>query len=87
MNRVLTLVAVLACSAATQAQAAYCCGAANYSCCPVASCQPTACYTACKIERQTCYRTVYETCYVPEQVTCMKTVADTVFMQVTCSGT
>ena len=55
------------------------CGAAGYRCCPQSACQPTACYSTCKIERQTCYRTVYDTVYEPQQYTCYRTVYDTVY--------
>jgi hypothetical protein len=76
--------AVMAFSA-SQAQANYC-GAASYQCCPPAACQPTCCYTACRVQRKTCYRTVYETCYQPEQYTVNKTVYETVYedRQQTC---
>ena len=52
--------AALAVLQGTSAEAGYC-GACSYNCCPPAACQPAACYTACRVERQTCYRTVYET--------------------------
>ena len=64
--------------AATRTEAGWCCGAAGYSCCPVASCAPSSCYTACCVERETRVGTVYETVWEPEQVTCERTVYDTV---------
>ena len=49
--------AALAVLTSATAEAGFC-GAASYNCCPQVACQPTACYTACRVERQTCFRTV-----------------------------
>ena len=80
MRRLLCGVIALAAIAATtsDAEARW----FRYRCCPVSCCQPTSCYTACRVERETCYRTIYETCYEPEQVTCYRNVTETVWEDV-----
>ena len=83
----LGVMAVLA--AASSGEAGLFCGAARWRRCPVDYCQPAACYTSYRVERQTCYRTVYETCYEPQQQTCYRTVYDTTYEDVeeTCYRT
>ena len=60
--------AVGALFAPVAAQANNYCGAASYNCCPTAACAPTACYTTCRVERETCYRTVYDTVQEPQRI-------------------
>ncbi|HCS53532.1 MAG TPA: hypothetical protein DIW81_18390, partial [Planctomycetaceae bacterium] len=70
MRRMIAAIAVTAMlSSAGVAQARGLCGACNYHCCPPVACQQTACYTTCKVERETCYRTVYENVCEPQQYT------------------
>ena len=78
MKRFLCIAVACLAAMASSAHAGWFCGAANYSCCPVAACQPTACYTACRVERQTCYRTVNETVWEPQTVTCNRQVQEVV---------
>ncbi len=73
----LSVAALLASLSGGTAWASACCSP-GYNCCPVSSCQPTACYTACRVERETCYRTVYETVCEPQQITVNRTVYDNV---------
>src|SRR5688500_2710808 len=55
MKKVVAGVAVaVALLAARSADAGWYCGAASYDCCPATACQPTSCYTSCRVERQTC---------------------------------
>ena len=82
MRTLITTAAVLLGLGAGSAQAALFCGAGGYNCCPTTCCAPGACYTSCRVERQTCYRTVYETCYQPEQYEVCRTVYDTVCEEV-----
>ncbi len=61
------------------AQAGLFCGAGGYGCCPAPSCQPSCGCTSYKVERQTCYRTVYERVCHPETYTVNTTVSETVY--------
>ena len=83
------VVAALALVSASDAEAGWFCGAASYRCCPVSACQPSCCYTACKVERQTCYRTVYDNVCEPQEFTYNKTIYETVCedRQLTCYRT
>ena len=80
------VVATLLLASAQTAQASNYCGAASYRCCPTKACAPVGSYSACKVERQTCYKTVYDTVWEPVEQTCMKTVYETVCedVPVTC---
>src|ERR1700722_18070339 len=73
--------AVLVCAGPLggSAQAGLFCGAGGYGCCPAPSCQPSCGCTSFKIERQTCYRTVYERVCHPETYTVNTTVSETVY--------
>ncbi|MFN9972749.1 MAG: hypothetical protein ACK58T_22955, partial [Phycisphaerae bacterium] len=50
------------------------CGVPSYNCCPTAACAPASCYTTCRVVQETCYRSVCETVYEPEQYKVMRTV-------------
>ena len=82
MKATLTATALLVFVSTSTVDAAWFCGAGGYNCCPTTCCQPTACYTSCKVERQTCYRTVYETVYEPQQYQVCRTVYDNVCEEV-----
>ena len=82
----LALAAVAMLAVNDSAQACRYFGAASYNCCPTTACQPTACYTACRVERKTCYRTVYDQVMEPQQYTAYRTEYETVYedKQETC---
>ncbi len=76
MNRLMAMFAF--CVAATLCQTADAgsyCGAGSYNCCPTTACAPMSCYTTCRIERQTCKRTVMETVWEPEEVKATRTLS------------
>ena len=83
------LAMVVFCAATSLSQQAFAsgyCGAATFNCCPTVACQPSSCYTTCKIERQTCKKTVYDTVWEPEEITRTRTVYETAYetKDVTC---
>jgi hypothetical protein len=80
---------VLAVAGGPQSASAAYCGAACYNNCPTAACQPTACYTTCRVERQTCYRTVYDTVQEPQSYVVNRTTYETAYDDVpqTCYRT
>ena len=45
------------------------CGVSSYQCCPTSACAPASCYTTCRVATETCYRTVCETVYEPQEYT------------------
>ena len=71
---ILAGMAVIFGSIGDSAQANGYCGGGCYSCCPT-TCQP--CYTTCKVERRTCFRTVREIVYEQQQVQCQRTEYET----------
>ena len=71
-TRPVALAAAVLMTIAGSADAGLFCGAARYACCPPACAAPVASYTACKVERQVAYRTVYRTICEPQQYTAMR---------------
>jgi hypothetical protein len=90
MNRwlvgALGALAIVAALSPQSATAGCYCGAASYRCCPTAACEPAACYTTCRVERQQCQRTVYDYVQEPQPYTVSRTVYDTSYedVQQTC---
>ena len=80
------IAAVLSVPGVTQAGL---CGVPSYNCCPTAACAPASCYTTCRVATQTCYRTVCETVYEPQEYTSSRTVYENSFedLQETCYRT
>ena len=68
MKKLLAMAAFCVATALSQqAFASGYCGAATFNCCPTVACQPSSCYTTCKIERQKCKKTVYDTVWVSSE--------------------
>ena len=86
---VLRLLTVATCLFSSAAASAQLCGIPSYACCPPQACEPTCCYTTCKVEQETCYRTVCETVMQPEQYTAKRIVYETAYEEVpqTCYRT
>ena len=82
MVRMLTALALGIVAAPGSVEAGRYCGAASYSCCPAPVCQPAACYTTCRVERQQCERTVYSYVQEPQQYMVSRTVHDTIYEDV-----
>src|SRR6187401_1565447 len=82
MIGMLTALAMFAATSPGSVEAGRYCGAASYNCCPTAACQPAACYTTCRVERQQCERTVYSYVQEPQQYMVCRTVYDTSYEDV-----
>jgi YTV len=82
MVGILTALAINIVATPGSVEAGRYCGAASYSCCPTQACQPAACYTTCRVERQQCERTVYSYVQEPQQYMVSRTIYDTVYEDV-----
>ena len=82
MVGMLTALALGVVASPSSVEAGRYCGAASYSCCPTQACQPAACYTTCRVERQQCERTVYSYVQEPQQYMVSRTVYDNTYEDV-----